>query len=55
MVFFVWVVLSWPMTIVTHLPASRGSNLLKMSFCDKNVVWGFRDGVLGDGSPIVAF
>ena len=32
-----------------------GSNSLKMSFCDKNVVWGFGDSVLGDGSPIVAF
>ena len=32
-----------------------GSNSLKISFCDKNVVCVFRDGVLGDGSSIVVF
>ena len=34
----------------------RGSKSLKMSSCDfKKVVCEFRDGVLGDGSSIVAF
>ena len=31
-VFFVRVVLSWPMTIVAHLPASRGFQLVKNVF-----------------------